>query len=126
VLGIAPTSGTATYGTSVLNFNQSYNVVLAIDFVAGAANDMASIFVDPTSANRGLLTAYASSNAWGANTEATAIAAVNLRQGTSSSAPSVKVASLLAGDSLTAVGVPAPGAVALLGVAGFIGSRRRR
>lgn len=127
VLGISTSSSTFAYGSTVLNFNQSYNVVMSLDFVTGSSNDVASIFIDPNSTDRGTLTAYATANSWGATAEPTSITAVNLRQGNGSVAPSVKVASLTSGDSLAAVGVvPAPGAAALIGLAGLATSRRRR
>ena len=127
VLGLTPTSGTASYGTTVLNYNQNYTAVIAIDFTAGASNDALSLFVDPNSDNRGDLTAYFSTAFSGTLVEPAQISAVNLRQGAAANAPSVAVSTIAAGDSLASVGVvPAPGAVALLGLAGLRGSRRRR
>lgn len=126
VLGVSPSGQAAAYGSAVLSFNQSYNVILALDFVAGTLNDVVSVFVNPASSDRSALTAYATSSAWGTTAEPASIASVNLRQGSSANAPSVSVSSLIAGDSLASVGVPAPGAVALLGVAGLVSTRRRR
>jgi MYXO-CTERM domain-containing protein len=131
LLGIQSTSGTGsavTYGTTVLSLNQTYNVVYAYDFVAGTLNDTFTMYVDPTSTNRASLTSYASA-AWLSTSvaEPAQLTEIGLRQGSPGIAPTVSVYSLAAGSSLADVGVvPAPGALALLGVAGLIGSRRRR
>ena len=126
VLGITGASTTATYGSTVLDFNRTYNVVYAWDFVSGLLNDTFSMYIDPTSTTRANLTSYVNAT-WNTGTEPTnPLISIDLRQGTSSSAPSVSVYSLNVGDSLASVGVPAPGAIALLGVAGLVGSRRRR
>ena len=131
LLGIQSTSGTGsavTYGTTVLSLNQTYNVVYAYDFVAGSLNDTFTMYVDPTSTNRASLTSYVSA-AWLSTSvaEPAQLTEIGLRQGSSGNAPTVSVYSLAAGSSLADVGVvPAPGALALLGVAGLIGARRRR
>ena len=131
LLGIQSTSGTnsaVTYGTATLSLNQIYNVVVAYDFATGALNDTFAVYVDPNSTNRASLTSYASA-AWLTTTtaEPAQLTEIGLRQGNSSNAPSVSVYSLAAGSSLADVGViPAPGALALLGVAGLVGARRRR
>ena len=129
LLGIQSTSGTGsavTYGTTVLTLNQTYNVVYAYDFVAGALNDTFALYVDPNSATRASLTAYVSA-AWLSSSvaEPAQLTEICLRQGSSGSAPSVSVYSLAASNNLAAF-IPAPGAVALIGLAGMVGSRRRR
>ena len=125
VLGLSPNTTTAVYGLSVLSFNQSYQVVVAWDFVTGA--DTFSLFVNPNSTDRATLSAYVVSAAFASGEPTAQVSAINLRQGTSSNAPSVRVSTLAAGSTLADVGVvPAPGALALLGVAGLIGARRRR
>jgi MYXO-CTERM domain-containing protein len=131
LLGIQSTSGTSsavTYGTTVLNLNQTYNVVYAFDFASGALNDTFTMYIDPTSTNRASLTSYASAGWLTTSTaEPSQLTEIGLRQGTAASAPTVSVYSLAAGSSLADVGVvPAPGALALLGVAGLVGARRRR
>ena len=132
LLGIQSMVGGAnaavTYGSNVLNINETYNVVVAYDFATGALNDTFAVYVNPNSTNRASLTSYVSAG-WLTTTtaEPTQLTEIGLRQGTSSKAPSVSVYSLAAGSSLADVGVvPAPGALALLGVAGLVGSRRRR
>ena len=129
LLGIQSTSGTGgamTYGTTVLTLNQTYNVVYAYDFVAGALNDTFALYVDPNSATRASLTAYVSA-AWLSSTtaEPAQLTEIGLRQGSAASAPSVSVYSLAASNNLAAF-VPAPGCVALVGLAGMVASRRRR
>ena len=121
-------SAPVTYGTLPLTLSQTYNVVVAYDFATGALNDTFAVYVDPNSTNRASLTSYASAVWFGTSpAEPTQLTEIGLRQGTSSTAPSVSVYSLAAGSSLADVGViPAPGALALLGVAGLVGSRRRR
>jgi len=127
LLGMSPNTSTATYGSSVLNFNQTYQVVVAWDFVSGALNDSFSLFVDPNSTNRGDLTSYVSAAFASGAEPTTKVSAINLRQGTAASAPGILLATLAAGSTLADVGVvPAPGAMALLGVAGLVGMRRRR
>jgi MYXO-CTERM domain-containing protein len=127
VLGISPNSTTATYGSTVLDFNSNYQVVVAWDFVAGASNDTFSVYVNPLSTDRSSLTSYASAAFSGTAVEPSAqVSAINLRQGTAANAPSAQISSLSAGDSLGAVGViPTPGALALLGLAGIVSRRRR-
>ena len=129
LLGIQSTAGTGsamTYGTTVLNLNQTYNVVYAFDFVAGTLNDTFAVYVDPNSATRASLTAYVSA-AWLSSTvfEPAQLTEIGLRQGSSGSAPSVSVYSLAASNNLAAF-VPAPGCAALVGLAGLVASRRRR
>ena len=125
VLGLSAQTTTGTYGSTVLNLGETYTVVYAWDFVSGAANDTFAMYVNPTSSTRADLTSYLTA-AWSGTEPSSALASIALRQGTASSAPSVSVGSLAVGSSLTDVGVPAPGALALLGVAGLVGSRRRR
>jgi hypothetical protein len=118
----------SSYGTTVLNFNTTYQLVVAWDIVDGAANDTFKLYVDPNSTDRANLVSYASAsfNASALEPEV-GVTGIYLRQGSASNAPSVRISSLAAGSSLADVGVvPAPGAIALLGIAGFLGSRRRK
>ena len=133
LLGIQSTSGTnsaVTYGITTLSLNQTYNVVVAYDFATGAFNDTFAVYVDPNSTNRASLTSYVSAG-WLSTTQAepSQLTEISLRQGSQSNAPTVSVYSLAAGSSLADVGVipvPAPGAAALVGLAGMVAGRRRR
>ena len=121
-------SAPVTYGTNALTLDQTYNVVVAYDAVTGLNNDTFAVYVDPNSTNRASLTSYASAVWFGTSPAERVLTEIGLRQGNNpSDTPSVSVYSLAAGSSLADVGVvPAPGALALLGVAGLVGSRRRR
>ncbi len=49
-VGIAKSSATGTYGTTVYNLNQTYLVVVRFTFVTGATNDAAYIWMNPSMA----------------------------------------------------------------------------
>lgn len=123
--GISVSSTNATngliWGSSILNFSNTYSAVLKWDFLSGGSNDVISLFIDPTgdiSTNIAYVTAT-----WG-TAEPTTLAAANFRQGSAANAPVVRV------DSITVEVVPEPSTYALLalGAAGFAGYviRRRR
>lgn len=121
-LGLQSTSGTGSltlWGTSLLSLNQKYTIVIAWDMVAGGLNDTFSVYVDPTFNNRSLLTAEITSN-WNSTTgtePALTISALNLRQGSASTAPTVSVEELFVGDTLVDVGIiPEPNSLSLLGL----------
>jgi hypothetical protein len=130
VLGWWGGSGTAVYGTTELNFNTTYRVVLAYNVVAGTGNDTGVIYVDPTNlVSPSGNTAYFSATFTG--TENDTIAGINFRQGGgTASAPNVLLDNL--GVSLTfgdVSAVPEPSSFALLGGFGILAmviSRRRR
>ena len=126
VFGLRANNGSVAWGSQVLNFSTDYQVVVAWDFVAGLDNDTFALFVDPSSTERSALSAYAAAAFDGALDEPSSqVAAINLRQGDIGS-PTVLVSTLAAGSTLADAGViPAPGAIALLGVAGLMGRRRR-
>ncbi len=128
-LGLSSDNLTASsYGAPVLNFNTAYQIVVAWDIVDGAANDTFKLYVDPNSTDRANLASYASAsfNASAYEPEV-GVTGIYLRQGSASNAPSVRFSSLAVGSSLADVGVvPAPGAAALVGAAGLVGSRRRK
>lgn len=116
-LGLLDTSGTGsatTWGTTVLSFNTPYSVAVTWNFVEGPTNDTFELDVDGSS----YLT-----HAWtSVLAEPTEVGAVNLRQGTASSAPTLTI------DNLQVSAVPEPGTLALagLGLLGVVASRRRR
>ena len=118
-LGLVDTSGTGsviTWGTTVLNLNQAYDVDIDWNFVPGAQNDTFSLTVDSS--------AYLT-HTWTStqNQEPTAISAANLRQGATGNSPTVQVdAIVIDGDTL----VPEPASIGLLAAAAMFGTRRRR
>jgi hypothetical protein len=116
VLGLLDTSGTgtATYGSTVFDFNTSHAVDVVWNFVPGGTNnDTFAMTVDGSP----YLT-----HAWtSATLEPTAIASVNLRQGGATTAGTMQV------DDITVSGVPEPTSLAFVGVAltGLCFRRRR-
>lgn len=120
LLGYLETSGTGTttYGTTVLDFNENYRVVLQYNPVAGTVNDTAELFVDGTS----YLT-----DTWTSTTgEQPILGAVNLRQA-SANAAYLHLDGLVLSTTFAEAMVPEPSAFALigLGVAGLVAFRRR-
>jgi trimeric autotransporter adhesin len=117
VMALGTSSGTpVTYGTTVLDFATSYTILVRYDFVAGAANDTGALFINPTTADGSGDTQYVAATTTG--TDASSISSVNLRQGTSSNAPTVTINSIN-------VAIPEPG-TALLGSFGLLALLRRR
>jgi hypothetical protein len=117
-MALGTSSGTAvTYG-AVLNFGQTYHVLGRYDFVPGATNDTGALYIDPTSVDGSSDTPYVVATTVG--TDATAIAAIALRQGTAASAATLTV------DNFGAFTVPEPGALGLFGAMAMFGLRRRR
>ncbi len=47
-IGISKQSNTATYGTTLLNLNTTYLIVVRYDFVTGATNDAVYLWVNPS------------------------------------------------------------------------------
>ena len=120
-LGYVETSGTGasiTWGTSVLNLNQDYRVILAYNVVAGANNDTANVYVAPVDyAVEGNNSIYLTDTWDSATAETATLGAINLRQGTASSAPTLSVDDLVVGTSLGDMQVvPEPSSAALLGL----------
>ena len=132
LLGAQSTSGTGsamTYGSTALNLNTFYDVILKWDFVAGAVNDTFSLFVDPTSNVLANLTPYVTANWLTTTAEPGALAAVNLRQGSAGNATTALISSLSVGDSLSDIGVipePSSSMLMVVGLAGLIGIRAMR
>jgi hypothetical protein len=130
-LGLVDTSGTGstiTFGTDVLELDETYRVVLSWDFVDGANNDAFQVYVDPTGATEAVNTPYLT-HAWtSATAEPTQLAAANLRQGGGSFAPTATVDDLVVSTNFAeAVAVPEPAGLALAGaVVGALGLGRRR
>ena len=132
LLGVQSTSGSGslmTYGTSALNLNTFYDVILKWDFVAGGVNDTFSLFVDPTSNVLANLSPYVTANWLSTTAEPTTLAAVNLRQGSAGNATTALVSSLSVGSSLSDVGVvpePSSGALLVLGGVSLVAIRSLR
>lgn len=113
-LGIQSNSGTGnviTYGTSEIALGQTIAVGLTWTFVAGAANDTLSLTTDGNS--------YISGYTWTGNAEPAQITAVNIRQGSATTAPTLTV------DNLQVNAVPEP-TIAILGGLGLLTLLRRR
>jgi hypothetical protein len=113
------TGSLTVWGSSVYNLNELLSVVIAWDMVGGALNDTFSLYVNPLTNDRTLLTAEITSN-WNSTTgaePALTISALNLRQGSTTTAPTTYVEELWVGDSLADVGIttiPEPSASSLI------------
>ena len=107
------------YGTTVLNFNQAYAVRAEVNLVAGNANDFINLYVGSSFSD---LSLYGTAGYTTGTVADISVGAMMLSQFASASAfeSGVRIQSM--GVSI----VPAPGAVALLGVAGLAAGRRRR
>ena len=120
-LGYVETSGTGaslTWGTTVLNLNQDYRVVVAYNVVAGGVNDTANVYVDPVDyALEGNNTPYLSDSWNSVTAETITLGAINLRQGTAASAPTLALDDLVVGTAMSDMQViPEPSSAALLGL----------
>jgi hypothetical protein len=133
-LGLLTTSGTGSatqWTTSVFNLNQSYTAVLAWNFVAGTSNDTMALYINPSTHNISGLTAEVSSN-WLSSSvgePATNLSAVNLRQGSSSAAPTLNATYISVGNTLGDVGIvpePSSGALLVLGGVSLVAIRSLR
>ena len=127
--------GTVNYGSTVLSLNTTYNIVMSYTGVSGLTNDTFSLYVNPTdTSTEGNNTAYLISGYIGTSAESTNVAAINLRQGSTTSAPSVIVDALSVGTTFAEVApmiapVPEPSTLAMTalgGVACLVAIRRRR
>lgn len=131
VLGSQDNNGTVTYGSTVLSLGTSYRLVTEEDFVSGPLNDTFEFYVNPTdlttAANN---TAYLSATWSGTTAEASSYAEINIRQGSSTAAPTETVDNLIVGTDFSDVSaVPEPSTLALAGfggVAGFLALRRKK
>jgi hypothetical protein len=119
VMGVGTSAGTPTYGATVLNFGQTYHLLVRYDFVSGAANDGGALFINPTSADGSLDTAYVAMTNIG--TDASSIGGVYLRQGSASAS-----ATLASVDNIVVTSVPEPMALGTFGLAGLLLALRRK
>jgi len=116
-MAASSSSGTPTYGTTVLRFGTTYQLLMRYDFVAGLANDTGALFINPTTFDGSGDTPYVAMTTIG--TDATTISSVHLRQGGST------VAATLIIDNIF-VAIPEPSSAMLLGAMGILGVLRRR
>lgn len=117
LMAVGTSSGTPTYGTTVLSLNTTYTILVRYDFVAGTGNDTGALFINPTTADGSGDTAYVAATTVG--TDASTISSVSLRQGTASNAPGVTI------DNIS-VSIPEPSGAAIIGSIGVLGLLRRR
>ena len=123
-LGLLDASGTGsatTWGSTVLSLNTDYRVVVAQNSITGPNNDTFNLYVDPTDSTEANNTAYLS-HGWTSTTvaEVATYAAVNLRQGGSTTTPSVSVDNILVSKIFSDLTpVPEPSILALAALAGF-------
>ena len=136
LLGWVETSGgaVASYGTSVLNFNTAYRVIVAYHDVAGTLNDTGAVYVDSADSTENIANAYVTKSWTSTTAENETIAALNFRQGSAANAATLTVDDLNASTTFsdvttfTAV-VPEPTSLSLLGGFGILAwyiSRRRK
>lgn len=121
------TTDVPTYGSIVLNFNETYRVVMRYDIVTGASNDTGAVFVNPVSPVEASNTPYLTSGYTG-GVEAANLGAVNFRQGTAANAPAVaSLDNLVVATDFASAAVPEPGSLAAaLTLGGLLLMRRRR
>lgn len=94
--GLSTRSGSfVAYGTTVLNRNTTYHVVIAWDFLAGGGtNDLMKLYINPTNATEGANSIYAQTSTWG-SFEPTSLVAANLRQGALGPSPTGTIDNLV-------------------------------
>lgn len=121
-LGLMSTSGTGSltvWGNSVLDLNTLYSAVIAWDMVSGPLNDTFSLYLNPNSNDRSLLVSEIQSN-WTTTTGSEPpinISALNLRQGSATTASTVYVEELYVADTLTDIGlIPEPSVLQMFGI----------
>lgn len=107
------------YGTTVLNFNQVYALRAEIHLVAGNANDFINLYVGSSFDS---LSLYGNAGYSSGSVSDISVGAMLLSQFSSGTAFESGVSI----QSMSVSIVPAPGAIALLGVAGLAAGRRRR
>lgn len=132
VLGLQASSSGVVYGTTVLPFNTATRIVTRYDVVSGDLNDIGYIYVNPVGTDESTNVPYLAATTFAVAENTQTLGAVNLRQGTASSAPTLTVDDLTVATTFadavnpgTTV-VPEPAGLALVGLAGAAGMVRRR
>lgn len=121
--------GSLTWGSTVLNLNQDYRVVVAYNVLAGALNDTADVYVNPTDfAVQANNTPYLTDAAWSSTlAETTTLGAVNLRQGGSTTGATLSVDDLYVATTFAEMEVvPEPTSLALVAIGAGAAMLRRR
>jgi len=116
-IGLVDTSGTGstiTYGTTVLNFNQEYDVDINWTVVPGLINDTFALTVDSSPYLNHIWTSTSVA-------EPGNISAANLRQGAAANAATVQV-----DDYLVEGQIPEPASLGLLATVAVLSLRRRK
>ena len=117
-------------GTTVLDFDTVYNIIVRANMNAGAGNDTMQVYVNPTQSDVNLETPYLTA-AIGTGTDPTGIGSLVLSQfgNASTLAAGVTIDSIVMADSFAeAAMVPEPSSLLLAGAAGLalLYWRRRR
>jgi hypothetical protein len=120
LLGFQDLTGTINYGTTVLSLGSTYRLVMGENFVSGNMNDTFALYVNPTDLSvAGNNTPYLSTTWSSVSSEAPSYDAVNLRQGTSTDAPTLTLDNLVVSQQFSDVApVPEPSTLALVGLGG--------
>jgi hypothetical protein len=108
-------------GTTVLDFNTVYNIIVRANMVAGAGNDTLDIYVNPTQSDVNLETPYLTAVV-GTGTDPTGIGSFVLSQfgNASTLAAGVSLNSVILADTFAeAAMVPEPSSFLLAGAAGL-------
>ena len=116
-LGTSGSGSTVTYGSTVLSFNQSYNIDVYYNYSAATpTSSTGAISVDGSS--------YLTSSWTSPNADTSAIQSVNFRQGSSGSAPTLTVDNLVV--TISTVPEPSTFALATLGGVACLFALRRK
>jgi MYXO-CTERM domain-containing protein len=106
--GIAIGNAGTVYGTTTLAFG-TYHATVRYDFVTGAGNDIATVYINPTSSTEGSNTVYATVT--GGGTDLANAGNFGFRQGGGTTFPTVTVDNLVVSDDFaSASGVSGGGA----------------
>jgi hypothetical protein len=108
-------------GTTVLDFDTVYNIIVRANMVAGAGNDTLQVYVNPTQGDVNLETPYLTA-VIGTGSDPTGIGSLVLSQfgNASTLAAGVTINSIVMADSFAeAAMVPEPSSLLLAGVAGL-------